>query len=102
MVRRATATEELITLDGETRQLTEENIVITNGKTPVGLAGVMGGANSEISQETTTVALEAALFNPLSIRKTSKQFNLRVNLQVDLKKASTKRQLGWLVMWQPR
>ena len=54
----------------------------------------MGGANSEISQETTTVALEAALFNPLSIRKTSKQFNLRVNLQVDLKKASTKRQLG--------
>ena len=37
----------------------------------------MGGANSEISQETTTVALEAALFNPLSIRKTSKQFNLR-------------------------
>ena len=77
LVRRATAAEELITLDGETRQLTEENIVITNGKTPVGLAGVMGGANSEISQETTTVALEAALFNPLSIRKTSKQFNLR-------------------------
>ncbi|MGE9641586.1 phenylalanine--tRNA ligase beta subunit-related protein, partial [Escherichia coli] len=66
LVRRATAAEELITLDGETRQLTEENIVITNGKTPVVLAGVMGGANSEISQETTTVALEAALFNPLS------------------------------------
>ena len=39
LVRRATAAEELITLDGETRQLTEENIVITNGKTPVGLAG---------------------------------------------------------------
>lgn len=94
LVRRATATEELITLDGETRQLTEENIVITNGKTPVGLAGVMGGANSEISQETTTVALEAALFNPLSIRKTSKQFNLRSESSSRFEKASTKRQLG--------
>ena len=102
MVRRATATEELITLDGETRQLTEENIVITNGKTPVGLAGVMGGANSEISQETTTVALEAALFNPLSIRKTSKQFNLRSESSSRFEKVSTKRQLGWLVMWRPR
>ncbi|MGH2183096.1 phenylalanine--tRNA ligase beta subunit-related protein, partial [Enterococcus faecalis] len=75
--QRATATEELIGLDGETRLLTDENIVITNGNRPVGLAGVMGGANSEISQETTTVALEASVFNPLSIRKSLKQFNLR-------------------------
>lgn len=58
------------------------------------LAGVMGGANSEISQETTTVALEAALFNPLSIRKTSKQFNLRSESSSRFEKASTKRQLG--------
>ena len=71
LVRRATATEELITLDGETRQLTEENIVITNGNA-CRLSRSNGWANSEISQETTTVALEAALFNPLSIRKTSK------------------------------
>lgn len=54
----------------------------------------MGGANSEISQETTTVALEAALFNPLSIRKTSKQFNLRSESSSRFEKASTKRQLG--------
>ncbi|EOL46113.1 phenylalanyl-tRNA synthetase beta chain [Enterococcus phoeniculicola] len=77
LVRRAANEEELITLDGETRTLSSENIVITNGQTPVALAGVMGGANSEISDETTTVALEAALFDNVSIRRTSKQFNLR-------------------------
>ncbi|KAF1296587.1 phenylalanine--tRNA ligase subunit beta [Enterococcus sp. JM4C] len=77
LVRRATTGEELITLDGETRELTEENIVITNGTKPVALAGVMGGANSEITDETTTIALEAAMFDKVSIRRTSKQFNLR-------------------------
>lgn len=76
-VRKAKISEELMTLDGETRNLTTDNLVITNGKKPVALAGVMGGANSEITTETTTVALEAALFDAVSIRKTSKQFNLR-------------------------
>ena len=77
VVRRAKDAEELVTLDGVTRELTPENIVITNGQVPVALAGVMGGLDSEIVDGTTTVALEAALFNPLSIRRTSKQFNLR-------------------------
>ena len=77
VVRRAKDAEELVTLDGVTRELTAENIVITNGQVPVALAGVMGGLDSEIVEGTTTVALEAALFNPLSIRRTSKQFNLR-------------------------
>lgn len=77
LVRRANDDEELITLDGETRHLSSENLVITNGEIPVALAGVMGGANSEITDETTTVALEAALFDPLLIRRTSKEFNLR-------------------------
>lgn len=77
LVRRATAGEELVTLDGETRELSTENIVITNGQVPVALAGVMGGANSEITAETTTVALEAAMFESTSIRRTSKMFNLR-------------------------
>ncbi|WP_086347917.1 phenylalanine--tRNA ligase subunit beta [Candidatus Enterococcus clewellii] len=77
LVRRSNDTEELVTLDGETRKLSPENIVITNGEVPVALAGVMGGADSEITDGTTTVALESALFNSLSIRKTSKQFNLR-------------------------
>lgn len=77
LVRRAANGEMIETLDGETRNLTEENIVITNGQTPVAIGGVMGGANSEIDNGTTTVALEAALFNAVSIRKTSRQFNLR-------------------------
>lgn len=77
LVRRGKSGEELVTLDGETRKLSEENIVITNGTVPVALAGVMGGADSEITEETTTVALESALFNSLSVRRTSKEFNLR-------------------------
>lgn len=76
-VRRAAAGEELITLDGELRELTAGNIVITNGETPVALAGVMGGLDSEIVENTTTVALEAAVFNGQTIRQTVKQFNLR-------------------------
>lgn len=77
LVRRGKNKEELVTLDGVTRVLSEENIVITNGEIPVALAGVMGGLDSEIVETTTTVALEAALFDPLSIRRTAKQFNLR-------------------------
>ncbi|MEI5988669.1 phenylalanine-tRNA ligase beta subunit [Enterococcus termitis] len=77
LVRRGKSNEEIVTLDGETRKVSDENIVITNGKAPVALAGVMGGANSEITDETTTVALESALFDSLSIRRTSKEFNLR-------------------------
>lgn len=77
LVRRGKENESLVTLDGETRQLSPEDIVITNGTTPVALAGVMGGLDSEITEKTTTVALEAALFDPLAIRLTSKKFNLR-------------------------
>lgn len=77
VVRRGKESEKLVTLDGETRELSSEHIVITNGNEPVALAGVMGGLNSEIDAQTTTVALEAALFDPLAIRLTSKAFNLR-------------------------
>lgn len=76
-VRLAQEQEMLVTLDGEERQLTPENLVITNGTTPIALAGVMGGLDSEITNTTTRVVLEAALFDPISIRRTSKQFNLR-------------------------
>ncbi|MHC5248049.1 phenylalanine--tRNA ligase subunit beta [Enterococcus sp. LJL90] len=77
LVRRAEPAEKLTTLDDVERSLTPENIVITNGSKPVALAGVMGGLDSEIDQATTTVALEAAMFDSVSIRKTSQQFNLR-------------------------
>lgn len=77
VIRAAKENETLVTLDGETRSLTPENIVITNGKVPHALAGVMGGLDSEIIETSTTVALEAALFDGLYVRRTSKQFNLR-------------------------
>ena len=77
IVRRAKVNEKMTTLDGVERMLDTDNIVITNGNTPIALAGVMGGLDSEITDETVTVALEAALFNPVLIRKTAGKFNLR-------------------------
>ncbi|WP_165006800.1 MULTISPECIES: phenylalanine--tRNA ligase subunit beta [unclassified Enterococcus] len=77
VVRHAKDEEKIVTLDGETRDLTTDNLVITNGMEPIALAGVMGGLDSEITETTTTVALESALFDPVSIRRTAKQFNLR-------------------------
>ena len=77
IVRRAKANEMMTTLDGVERTLDTDNIVITNGTAPIALAGVMGGLDSEITDETVTVALEAALFNPVLIRKTAGKFNLR-------------------------
>lgn len=77
LVRRAKPGEEIITLDDAKRTLTEEHLVITNGSEPVALAGVMGGANSEVSSDTTTVLLESAYFTGPAIRKASKDHGLR-------------------------
>ena len=76
VVRRANKGERITTLDGVERELDGE-IIITNGKEPVALAGVMGGLDSEISNTTTTVALESALFHPKAIRLASQKHNLR-------------------------
>ncbi|MCL2114424.1 MAG: phenylalanine--tRNA ligase subunit beta [Streptococcaceae bacterium] len=77
VVRDAKAGEKILTIDHEERELAESDIVITSNGVPVALGGVMGGVNSEITDETTTVALESALFDGISIRKTSQKFNLR-------------------------
>ena len=71
--RNALNGEKVVTLDKETRLLEENDIVITNGKSPVGLAGVMGGLDTEIDENTKNVLIECAIFNPLNIRKTSKK-----------------------------
>ncbi len=76
IVRRARAGEHLKTLDGVDRTLTPENLVIADGKLPVALAGVMGGAESEISSATKSVLLESAWFEPVSIRRTAKSFGM--------------------------
>lgn len=76
-VRRAEKDETLTTLDGKVRQLTPEDIVISNGEKALNLAGVMGGLDSEITAKTTTVVLEAAIFDAAHIRKTAQRYNLR-------------------------
>ena len=72
IVRRAKPGEPLQTLDGVARTLTRDNLVIADGTHPVALAGVMGGEESEIAPSTRSVLLEAAWFEPVSIRRTSK------------------------------
>ncbi|MFC6170625.1 phenylalanine--tRNA ligase subunit beta [Loigolactobacillus jiayinensis] len=76
-VRRAQADETLTTLDGNEHDLTTDDIVITNGTDVLNLAGVMGGLDSEITDATQTVILEAAVFEPTHIRKTAQRYNLR-------------------------
>lgn len=76
VVRLAKEGEMLVTLDGEERKLQPNDIVITANDVPVTLAGTMGGLETEISDETTTVALEAAVFDGHRIRKTSRRENL--------------------------
>ncbi|KRM57146.1 hypothetical protein C5L31_001140 [Secundilactobacillus malefermentans] len=77
--RFAKENETLTTLDGETHQLDPQDIVIADEKQPIGLAGVMGGLNSEIEDGTTTVALESAVFNSTIIRKTAQRHNLHTD-----------------------
>jgi phenylalanyl-tRNA synthetase beta chain len=72
IVRRAKPGEPLRTLDGADRTLTRDNLVIADGERPVALAGVMGGEESEISSRTSSVLLESAWFDPVSIRRTAK------------------------------
>lgn len=77
IVRRATEQETIVTLDEATRTLTPENLLITDGKKAIALAGVMGGAETEVHDGTTTVLLEAAFFHPQAVRKTVRDTGLR-------------------------
>jgi phenylalanyl-tRNA synthetase beta chain len=76
IVRRAEVDEALTTLDGEKRELAPSMVVIADAKRAVALAGIMGGEETEISASTKNVLLEAAWFDPLSIRKTARAVNL--------------------------
>lgn len=77
LVRNAVAGEEIITLDGKNRKLTENDIVITDGEKPVCIAGVMGGENTEVDESTTTVLIESAIFDAVSIRLTAQRLDLK-------------------------
>lgn len=87
LVRLAKPGETITTLDGNTHELTAEDIVITDGKTPVALAGVMGGGNSEIDDATTEIVLEAANFRAVNIRKTAHRCNLRTDAAMRFEKS---------------
>ncbi len=77
VVRRAGDDERMTTLDGEERVLSGDNLVITNGEEPVALAGVMGGSNTEVNDNTKTILLEAAYFSPQAVRTTVRDTGLR-------------------------
>lgn len=76
-VRRAKNGEIITTLDEQERKLDENDLVISDEKKAVAIAGVMGGLNSEIEQDTKTVVFESAVFNGGSVRKTAKKVGLR-------------------------
>ena len=79
IVRNAKAGEVLRTLDGKDRELDPSMLVIADGEGVTGLAGVMGGENSEIKDTTTTVALEAASFDFASVRVTARKLGMRTD-----------------------
>jgi phenylalanyl-tRNA synthetase beta chain len=79
VIRRAAAGERFTTLDGQTRALDDSMLVIADPERAIGLAGVMGGANSEVGHATTRVFLESAYFAPGCIRRTSRALGLRTD-----------------------
>ena len=77
VVRNAKEGEEITTLDGKMRILNSDDIVITDGTKPVCLAGVMGGENTEVTENTKNILIESAIFDGVSIRNTSNRLNLK-------------------------
>jgi phenylalanyl-tRNA synthetase beta chain len=77
LVRRARPSEKITTLDGVERALSITDLVIADARKPVAVAGVMGGAESEVSEKTRRVLLESAYFDPISVRRTAKNLGLR-------------------------
>jgi phenylalanyl-tRNA synthetase beta chain len=76
IVRRPRAGEQITTLDGFERELAPEMLVIADSDRPVAIAGVMGGADTEISESTTNVLIESAYFNPASVRHTARRLGM--------------------------
>ncbi len=79
VVREAGNTQEFVTLDGKTRSLQPDMLMICDGEGPVAIAGVMGGENSEIDDATTDVCLEGAWFEPRSVRRTARLLGLNTD-----------------------
>ena len=72
-MRRAGETREFVTLDNITRALDPNDLLIADSDKPLAIAGVMGGLNSEVSDSTTTILLESAYFEPMTIARTARR-----------------------------
>lgn len=79
IVKKASEGMTFRTLDDKERQLSHQDLMICDAKQPVALAGVMGGMNSEVNQDTQNILLESAYFDPVTIRKTSKRLGLQTD-----------------------
>ena len=75
-VRRAKSGEEIVTLDDKSRTLSPEDLLICDDQGPIGIAGVMGGARTEVSDSTREVLIEAAIFDPISIARSARRHKL--------------------------
>jgi phenylalanyl-tRNA synthetase beta chain len=90
-VRTARPGETLRTLDGQMRTLNPNMLVIADAETAVAIAGVMGGQDSEVSNDTKTIVLESAYFNPLSVRRTSKALGLKTEASMRFERGADPR-----------
>ena len=86
IVVKTTTNKKIVTLDDKERDINETMLMITNGKAPVAIAGVMGGENSEITETTSLIVLESANFNKGSVRLTAKQLGLRTEASARFEK----------------
>jgi phenylalanyl-tRNA synthetase beta chain len=91
IVRLAQPGEKLETLDHVQRDLTPDTLIIADPSGPIGIAGVMGGADSEITNETTEIAIESAIFDPVSIRRTGHRYALRSEASLRFEKGQENR-----------
>src|SRR5690606_39977432 len=95
VVRRASADESLVTLDGVARKLTPEILVIADAERAVALAGIMGGEDTEVTDATTNVLLECALFDPRTVRNGRRALGMSTD-------ASYRYERGLGTTWQHR
>jgi phenylalanyl-tRNA synthetase beta chain len=91
IVRLARAGERLETLDHVDREMTADTLIIADAAGPIGIAGVMGGAESEITDATTEIAIESAIFDPVSIRRTGHRYALRSEASLRFEKGQETR-----------
>ncbi len=86
LVRRARVGERLVTLDHVDRELDPETLLIADPEGPLGIAGILGGATSEVGDGTTSVVVESAIFDPVAIRRTGQRYGIRSEAQVRFEK----------------